>query len=108
MNKKYFDFNLYKEHNILIGRNLVKDISKIGRDMKRIIIVDKLYENIKATPQNGILIKPYFGEKDKNDTILFELKKLLILFHKMGYEDIRVAIKNYANDIKYKITCDNI
>ena len=56
MNKKYFDFNLYKEHNILIGRNLVKDISKIGRDMKRIIIVDKLYENIKATPQNGILI----------------------------------------------------
>ena len=107
MNKKYFDFNLYKEHNILIGRNLVKDISKIGRDMKRIIIVDKLYENIKATPQNGILIKPYFGEKYKNDTILFELKKLLILFHKMGYEDIRVAIKNYANDIKYKISCDN-
>ena len=106
-NKKYFDFNLYKEHNILIGRNLVKDISKIGRDMKRIIIMDKLYENIKATPHNGILIKPYFGEKDKNDTVLFELKKLLILIHKMGYEDIRTAIKNYANDIKYKITCDN-
>ena len=106
-NKKYFDFNLYKEHNILIGRNLVKDISKIGRDMKKIIIVDKIYENIKATPQNGILIKPYFGEKDKNDTVLFELKKLLILIHKMGYEDIRTAIKNYSNDIKYKITCDN-
>ena len=106
-NKKFFDFNLYKEHNILIGRNLVKDISKIGRDMKRIIIVDKLYENIKATPHNGILIKPYFGEKDKDDTVLFELKKLLILINNMGYEDIRTAIKNYANDIKYKITCDN-
>ena len=106
-NKKYFDFNLYKEHNILIGRNLVKDISKIGRDMKRIIIVDKLYENIKATPHNGILIKPYFGEKDQSDTVLFELKKLLILVHKMGYEDIRTAIKNYESDIKYKITCDN-
>ena len=106
-NKKYFDFSLYKEHNILIGRNLVKDISKIGRDMKKIIIVDKLYENIKATPHNGILIKPYFGEKDENDTVLFELKKLLILVHKMGYEDIRTAIKNYENDIKYKITCDN-
>ena len=106
-NKKYFDFNLYREHNILIGRNLVKDISKIGRDMKRIVIVDKLYENIKATPKNGILIKPYFGERDKGDTVLFELKKLLILFHKMGYEDIRIAIKNYENDIKYKITRDN-
>ena len=106
-NKKYFDFNLYREHNILIGRNLVKDISKIGRDMKRIVIVDKLYENIKPTPKNGILIKPYFGERDKGDTVLFELKKLLILFHKMGYEDIRIAIKNYENDIKYKITRDN-
>ena len=105
--RKYFDYNLYKEHNVLIDNNLVKDISKIGRDMKKIIIVDKNYENIKSTPQNGILIKPYFGESSKNDTVLFELKKLLILFHKIGYEDIRVAIKNYESDIKYKITLDN-
>jgi len=105
--RKYFDYNLYKEHNVLIDNNLVKDISKIGRDMKKIIIVDKNYENIKSTPQNGILIKPYFGESSQNDTVLFELKKLLILFHKIGYEDIRVAIKNYESDIKYKITLDN-
>ena len=106
-NRKYFDYNLYREHNILIGNNLVKDISKIGRDMKKIIIVDKLIENIKCTPDNGILIKPYYGETNKNDTVLFELKKLLVLFHKMGYEDLRIAIKNYSNDIKYKITLDN-
>ena len=105
--RKYFDYNLYKEHNVLIDNDLVKDISKIGRDMKKIIIVDKNYENIKSTPQNGILIKPYFGESSQNDTVLFELKKLLILFHKIGYEDIRVAIKNYESDIKYKITLDN-
>ena len=106
-NRKYFDYNLYRDHNILMGNNLVKDISKIGRDMKKIIIVDKLSDNIKSTPQNGILIKPYYGESNKNDTVLFELKKLLILFHKLGYEDLRIAIKNYSNDIKYKITLDN-
>ena len=105
--RKYFDYNLYREHNILMGNKLVKDISKIGRDMKKIIIVDKLSDNIKSTPQNGILIKPYYGDSNKNDTVLFELKKLLILFHKIGYEDLRTAIKNYANDIKYKITLDN-
>ena len=105
--RKYFDYNLYREHNILVGNKLVKDISKIGRDMKKIIIVDKSSDNIKSTPQNGILIKPYYGESNKNDTVLFELKKLLILFHKLGYEDLRIAIKNYANDIKYKITLDN-
>jgi len=105
-NRKYFDYNLYREHNTLIGSDLVKDISKIGRDLKRIIIVDKSSDNIKSTPQNGILIKPYYGESDKEDTVLFELKKLLVLFHKMGYEDLRLAIKNYASDIKYKITLD--
>ena len=106
-NRKYFDYNLYREHNILMDNKLVKDISKIGRDMKKIIIIDKSIDNIKNTPQNGILIKPYYGETNKNDTVLFELKKLLILFHKMGYEDLRIAIKNYATDIKYKITLDN-
>ena len=106
-NRKYFEYNLCREHNILMDNKLVKDISKIGRDMKKIIIIDKSFDNIKNTPQNGILIKPYFGESNKNDTVLFELKKLLILFHKMGYEDLRIAIKNYATDIKYKITLDN-
>ena len=105
--RKYFDYNLYREHNVLVNNKLVKDISKIGRDMKKIIIVDKLSDNIKSTPQNGILIKPYYGESNRNDTVLFELKKLLVLFDKMGYEDLRIAIKNYANDIKYKITLDN-
>ena len=90
-----------------MDNKLVKDISKIGRDMKKIIIVDKLSDNIKCTPQNGILIKPYYGESNKNDTVLFELKKLLVLFDKMGYEDLRIALKNYDNDIKYKITLDN-
>ena len=104
---KYFDYNLYRDHNILIGNSLVKDISKIGRDMKKIIIIDKSSNNIKNTPQNGILIKPYYGESNKNDTVLFELKKLLVLFHKLGYEDLRIALKNYFNDIKYKITLDN-
>ena len=105
--RKYFDYNLYREHNILKDNKLVKDISKIGRDMKKTLLVDKLYDNIKSTPQNGILIKPYYGETNKNDSVLFELKKLLILFQKIGYEDLTIAIKNYANDIQYKITLDN-
>ena len=61
--------------------------------MKKIIIIDKSIDNIKNTPQNGILIKPYYGESIKNDTALFELKKLIILFNKIGYEDLRIVIK---------------
>ena len=104
---KYFDYNLHREHSFLSGKEFLKDISRIGRDMKKIIIVDNIANNFKLNPENGIQISPYFGEYSKNDTVLFELKKLLVMFHKLGYEDLRIAIKNYAKDIKNNITREN-
>ena len=104
---QYFDYNLYREHSFLCGKEFLKDISRIGRDMKKIIIVDNISNNFKLNPENGIQIAPYFGEYSKNDTVLFELKKLLVMFHKLEYEDLRVAIKNYAKDIKNNITREN-
>jgi len=34
----------------------VKDISKIGRDLNKTIIVDNMAENFKLQPDNGIYI----------------------------------------------------
>ena len=87
-----------------MGKKFIKDISRIGRDMKRIIMVDDLPENLERFKANGILILPYEGEEQSNDRVLYELKKIMILFYKMGYDDIRSAIKQYKNDIKEKIT----
>ena len=105
---KYFDYNLYREHSFLYGKEFVKDISRIGRDMRKILIVDNIPNNYRLNPENGIQIAPYFGEYSKNDTVLFELKKLLIMFHKLEYEDLRVALKDYAKDIKNNITRENM
>ena len=108
-NRKLFDYNLYREHCVLVGRKFVKDISRIGRDMKRIIMVDDIPENLEKHSENGILIMPYNGEEDNDkDRVLYELKKLLILFYKIGYEDLRNAIKSYRNEIYDKITMGNI
>ena len=38
----------------------------------------------------------------ENDNILCELKKLLILIYKSGYEDIRIGIKKHNKTIKDK------
>ena len=54
--------------------------------------------------ENGILILPYDGDENKEDRVLYELKKLLILFYNLGYEDLRNAIKSYKNEIYQKIT----
>ena len=104
-NRKLFDYNFYRDHCSLVGNRFVKDISRIGRDLKKTIIVDDIPENLERHFENGILILPYDGEEDnEEDRVLFELKKILLLFYKIGYKDLRNAIKSYRNEIYEKIT----
>ena len=103
-NRKYFDYNLYKDHTTLYGNKFIKDLNKLGRDIRKIIIIDDDPSNFILNPENGIQISPYLGDSTKDDTTLFELKKLLILFHRTGGDDIRKAIKSYEKDIKEKIS----
>ena len=107
-NKKYFDFNLYKEHATLHGNRFIKDISKLGRDLRRVIIVDDDENNFILNKDNGIKIKPYLGEEADNETVLFELKKMLIMFEKQNLDDVRKGIKSCAKDIKEKISINNL
>ena len=102
--KKYFDYNLYREHLTFDGKQFIKDISKLGRDIKKVISVDKLSNNFKSNPENGILISSFFGESSENDNTLLELKNLFILIYKSKYEDLRIAIKNYSKEIKKNIS----
>ena len=105
-NQKYFDHNLYRQHTTLHGKKYIKDISKIGRNIKEMIIVDNLEENFILNPDNGIKIAPYYGEigNGGDDNKLFELQKLLILFYKLKYNDLRMAIKDYEQFIIEKIS----
>ena len=86
----------------------MKDITKLGRDIRKIIIVDDDENNFVLNKENGIKIKPFLGEENNNDTSLFELKKILILFERMGLDDVRKGIKSYEKDIKDKISMNNL
>ena len=97
-----------RDHCSLVGRKFIKDISRIGRDLKKIIMVDDLEDNLRLYANNGVLICPFNGKNDGDDKVLFELKKLLILFFRLGYEDIRSAIKNNKKEIYNTITLGNI
>ena len=99
---KYFDYNFFREHSIICGNDFVKDISRIGRDMKKIIIIDNMEENFRLNKKNGIKIAPYYG--DDSDNVLNELKKILIMIFRKGYEDLTIALSDYSNEIKKKIT----
>ena len=105
LKNKFFDYNFFREHSVISGNDFVKDISRIGRDMKKIIIVDNMEQNFRLNKQNGIKIKPFYG--DKNDKILYELSKILVMIAMKGYDDLTKALQQYSNEIKIKITLES-
>ena len=55
-------FRLYRYHTVQTGNAFLKDLSRLGRDLKKVIIVDNIAENFQLTPKNGIHIKGWTGE----------------------------------------------
>ena len=97
-----FDYRLFRIHTIIKGNDFVKDLSRLGRDLSRIIIVDNMEQNYKLQPYNGITIRPFWG-KDTNDMALFDLLSILIKIVKMDM-DVRDGIKYFKEDIISKVT----
>ena len=107
--KKIFDYRLFREHTFIDeSQNHIKDLSKIGRDLKNILIVDNTAENFLHQPENGILISSFFKDKNSNikkkDKCLLELKNLLINISKKEITDLRNEIKNNQDFINKKIS----
>ena len=101
-NNKYFDGRLYREHNIQIGQKFYKDLTKLGRDLSRTIIVDNFNQSFKFQKDNGILISSFYGE-NIDDKSLIELQKILIKIYNEKC-DVRNSINKYKEDIFRKIS----
>lgn len=104
--KKLFDYCLYREHCYLFSNERIKDLSKIGRDITKAIIVDNNANNFKLNKGNGILIHSFFGN-DCNDSTLLKLQSLLIKIAKEANgHDIRKVLSQYHNEITKTISSD--
>ena len=100
--KKYFDFIFYRQHTIIIGNEFVKDLTRIGRPLNSTIIVDNMPQNFRFQKENGICVKPFWGQ-DSNDKTLYNLIPILIDIAKMG-GDVRISLSKFKDDIVSKIT----
>ena len=101
-NIKYFDYKLYRHHTIICDNFFVKDISRIGRPLDKIIIVDNMPQNYKLQKENGIMIKPYWGE-DNYDSALLSLGDILIKIA-CNFDDVRKGIIFYKDDLLNKVS----
>merc|ERR1719230_1580505 len=68
-------YRLYRQHALPWGPIFVKDLSRIGRDLDRTLIIDNVQENFMLQPNNGIFIVTWYD--DPHDTALFALTPLL-------------------------------
>lgn len=88
----WISHRLYREHTQSQSGIFLKDLSRLGRDLSSIIIVDNNAENFQLQPENGICIKTWHN--DPNDNALFQLMKLLLYVAEKNTGDVRGFLKN--------------
>ena len=48
----YILIRLFRNHTTIISRDFIKDISKLGRDLSRVSIVDNMSQNFQLQKEN--------------------------------------------------------
>ena len=89
---RVISYRLYRQHTISIGNSNVKDLSKLGRDLRHVIIVDNCLENFALQSRNGLKIIDFEG--NEFDDELDYLKEDLIKLVKMKINDVRDYLEN--------------
>ena len=72
---KLCSYRLFREHCTLINTSFVKDLKKLGRDLKDVIIVDNSPMAYLLNNDNGLPILTWFD--DKNDRELYKIVPIL-------------------------------
>ena len=92
-------YRLYREHCTFLNGIYIKDLKRLNRNLKDLIIVDNSPLAYAFHSENGLPIKTWYD--DPNDIELIKISKLLEFLSKA--KDVRNYIKKFVkdNDINY-------
>jgi CTD small phosphatase-like protein 2 len=83
----------------------VKDLSKLGRPLDKMIIVDNLAENFILQKDNGIFIETWL--EDTSDTQLRDMIPLLKQLVVNNVKDVRVSLRSFRDQMARLISTGN-
>ena len=95
-------FRLYRQHTNIINGYNVKDLSKLGRDISKMIIVDNIEENYYLQPENGLNISDFEGDENDNE-LVFLMNDLLDIVKKNGV-DVRKMLPDVRKKMQRRYT----
>ena len=88
--KDLIDHKLYRGHTYDSNGVNVKDLSKLGRDLNKVIIIDNIEDNYYLQPNNGLNIIDFEGDENDNE-LQYLLEDLL--------EIVKVPGKNVIDEL---------
>ena len=95
---KYITHILCRKYTEFKNGCYIKDLSKLGRDLSKVCIVDNNKDNFSLQPENGLCISSYYGEQ--NDNELYLLCADLMKIVEIQPDDIRTVIKKIDADMQ--------
>ena len=82
---------------VKVRSHYIRDLSKIGRDLSKVMIIDNLPENFRMQINNGLPIITWTD--NMRDIQLRDLCIILEDIHKYKVSDVRVIIKRLKEEI---------
>lgn len=89
--KRVIAHRLYRDSCKEVDGRFVKDLSDLGRDLKRVVIVDDNPNSYTLQPRNAVPVRPFVDDLEDR-----ELSHLVSFFKGSDhFDDMRDAVKHY-------------
>ena len=104
--KNFFSYKLFREQCSFENNIYIKDLKKLGRDLKDVIIIDNSPNSYIYNKENGIPISTWFD--DENDRELYNITQIMEFLSDV--DDVRVFIPKFVigDEISYLASGDII